>query len=336
MERKLADPTFTDALMLDYGSGKMARFFAQMDAVIPWEQLAGAIADVFDDSEPDKACKGGRPHWPLVMMVKCLLLQKWFGLSDPGLEEMLRDRLSFRRFTGLSLDDATPDETTFVRFRDRLARRGHGSTLFDVVKRVLEERGILLNQGTLVDASVQQASYGRWSRASDEKSDLHTRDKSASATQMYRRTFFGFKGHIATDVQGLVKDWRFDTAATHESRYFDRLTREETVAVWADKAYFDYDRIARLTLRGVFAGIARPRGRNQPHHTPRQKRHNHLVAKVRFVVEHPFAWMKARGWGRARYRGARRNGLDFALNLLAWNLHRSRDLLLAHLALSTA
>src|SRR5437773_7215755 len=103
MERKLADPTFTDALMLDYGSPKMTRFFAQMDAVIPWEQLAGTIADVYDgDSELNKA-KGGRPHWPLVMMVKCLLLQKWFGLSDPGLEEMLRDRLSFRRFVGLSL-----------------------------------------------------------------------------------------------------------------------------------------------------------------------------------------------------------------------------------------
>jgi transposase, IS5 family len=333
MERRLADPTFTDALVLDYGSPKMAKFFGEMDAVIPWGELAAAIEDMYDDSDPSK---GGRPYWPLVMMVKCLLLQKWFGLSDPGLEEMLRDRLSFRRFVGLSLDEDTPDETTFVKFRDRLAEHGHGSTLFDAVKRVLEERGILLHRGTLVDASVQHASYGRWSRATDEKAELHTRDKSASATQMYRRTFFGFKGHIATDTQGLVKDWRFDTAATHESKYFDRLTRDETVAVWADKAYFDYDRVAKLTLRGVFAGIARPRGRNQPHHTPQQKRHNRLVAKVRFVVEHPFAWMKARGWGHARYRGVRRNGLDFALNLLAWNLHRARDLLLAHRALSAA
>jgi transposase, IS5 family len=146
MERQLADPTFTDALMLDYGSPKMAQFFAQMDAVIPWAGLAAAIGDVYDDSDP---ARGGRPHWPLAMMVKCLLLQKWFGLSDPGLEEMLRDRLSFRRFVGLSLDDATPDETTFVKFRARLVERGHGSTLFDAVKRVLEERGILLNRGTL-------------------------------------------------------------------------------------------------------------------------------------------------------------------------------------------
>jgi IS5 family transposase len=133
-----------------------------------------------------------------------------------------------------------------------------------------------------------------------------------------------------------VKDYRFDTAATHESKYFAALTRDEQVAVWADKGYFAYDRVARLRLRGVFAGIARPRFRDEARLTPQQKRHNHLVAQVRFVVEHPFAWMKARGWGRARYRGVGRNGFDFALNLLAWNLHRARDLLLAHRALTAA
>jgi transposase, IS5 family len=269
------------------------------------------------------------------MMVKCVLLQKWFALSDPALEEMLRDRLSFRRFVGLSLDDATPDETTFVRFRARLAERGHGSTLFDAVKRVLAERGVLLKEGTLVDASVQRASYGQWSRSSDEKSDLHTRDKSASATKMYGRTYFGFKGHIATDRHGLVKDWRLDTAAAHQSKHFNALTKDETTAVWADKAYFDYQRVAKLTLRGVFAGIAQRRGRGQERLTPEQKAHNRAVARVRFVVEHPFAWMKARGWGHARYRGLRRNGLDFALTLLAWNLHHAREWLLAQRHLAT-
>jgi IS5 family transposase len=319
--------------MLDYGSPRMTAFFTQMDAVIPWEELAASIADVFDDAEPSK---GGRPHWPLTMMVKCLLLQKWFGLSDPGLEEMLRDRLSFRRFVGLSLDEATPDETTFVKFRARLVERGHGSTLFDAVKRVLAERGVLLNEGTLVDASVQQASRGRWSRATGEKADLHTQDKAASNTRMYGRTYFGFKGHIATDTRGFVTDYRFDTAATHESRYFEALTRHERKAVWADKAYWNYQRMARLRLRGVFPGIGLRRVRGQAHLTPQQKAHNRLVAKVRFVVEHPFAWMKQRGWGRARYRGLARNGFDFALNLLACNLHRARDLLLAQRALATA
>jgi IS5 family transposase len=333
MERKLADPTFTDALMLDYGSPRMARFFAEMDGVIPWGELAASVADVFDDAEPGR---GGRPHWPLVLMVKCLILQKWFGLSDPGLEEMLRDRLSFRRFVGLSLEEATPDETTFVKFRGRLVARGHGSTLFDAVKKLLEERGVIVNQGTLVDASVQQVSRGRWSRAADEGADVHTQDKAASNTRMYGRTLFGFKGHVATDVRGFARDYRFDTAATHESRYFEELTAHEEKAAWADKAYWSIDRVKRLTARGVFAGIGVRRVRGQERLTPQQRAHNRLVAQVRFVVEHPFAWMKARGWGRARYRGLARNGFDFALTLLACNLHRARDPLLAQRALATA
>ena len=349
MERTLAQPTFTDALMLEYGSPKMARFFAEMAAVIPFDQLAAPLRALYADGRVDvesaaaaaaaaaAATRGaGRPHWPLVLMVKCLLLQKWFGLSDPGLEEMLRDRLSFRRFVGLSLDDDTPDETTFVRFRDRLEKHGMQSALFDAVRTLLEDRGVLLNKGTLVDASVQQASKGRYSRSADERSDLHTRDKTASYTRMYGRTYLGFKGHVAADVQGLVKDYRFDTAATHESRYFDRLVAQEATAVYADKAFWDYERIDRLKARGVFPGIGLRRTKNQDELTPEQKAHNKKVNRVRFVVEHPFAWMKNRGWGRAIYRGVRRNGLDFSLRLAAWNLHRARDLLLAYRALNPA
>lgn len=76
------------------------------------------------------------------------------------------------------------------------------------------------------------------------------------------------------------------------------------------------------------------RVRGQAKLTPPQRAHNRLVACVRFVVEHPFAWIKARGWGHARYRGLARNGLDFALSLLACNLHRARDLLLAQRTLA--
>lgn len=348
MERRLAQPTFTDALMLDYGSPKMARFFAEMQSVVPFDELAAPLRSLYADGRVDagagagadasssSSSRGGRPHWPVVLMVKCLLLQKWFGLSDPGLEEMLRDRLSFRRFVGLSLDDATPDETTFVRFRDRLEAQGLQSALFDGVRQLLEDRGVILNRGTLVDASVQQVSKGRYSRSADERSDVHTRDRAASHTRMYGRTYLGFKGYVAADVQGFVRDWRFDTAATHESRYFDRLVKDEQAAVYADRAYWDYARIEALEQRGVFPGIGLRRTRGQAELTPEQRAHNRKVNRVRFAVEHPFAWMKNRGWGHAIYRGARRNGLDFALRLAAWNLHRARDLLLAHRQLNPA
>ncbi|HNQ24853.1 MAG TPA: transposase [Phycisphaerae bacterium] len=87
--------------------------------MIPWDELAAALEDVY----PKRARQdGGRPHRPVVLMIKCLLLQKWFNLSDPQLDEMPRDRISFRRFASLPFEDAPPDETTPVVFRRRLRR----------------------------------------------------------------------------------------------------------------------------------------------------------------------------------------------------------------------
>jgi len=83
---------------------------------------------------------GGASNWPVVMMIKCMMLQKWFNLSDPMLEEMLLDRLSFRRFIGLGIEDNTPDETTFVVFRKRLRKHGHSATLFHKTVEILKKK----------------------------------------------------------------------------------------------------------------------------------------------------------------------------------------------------
>src|SRR4029079_17959359 len=107
MERKNLQPTLRDAAVADLGGPRSAEFFSRAEKLIDWGGLVGALRGLTPEQP-----KGGRPFWPLPLMVRCLLLQKWFGLSDPQLEEMLRDRLSFRRFVGLSLDDATPDETS--------------------------------------------------------------------------------------------------------------------------------------------------------------------------------------------------------------------------------
>ena len=155
-------------------------------------------------------------------MVKCLLLQKWFGLSDPGLEEMLRDRLSFRRFVGLSLDerDARRDDV-----REVPRPPGGARARLDVVRRGAATARGARDPAERGDAGRRQRAAGQprpLEPRSDARADLHTRDKAASNTHMYGRTYFGFKGHIATDVRGFVKDYRFDTAATHESKLLRR------------------------------------------------------------------------------------------------------------------
>jgi len=319
MERQMNNPTFADAATMSLGCPRMAEFFDKCERFIPWQQLADSVADVFASDQG----RGGRPHYPVVMLLKCLMLAKWFGLSDPDVEGMLLDRMSFRRFVGLGLSDDTPDETTFVVFRRRLREAGHASTLFDQALDYLDQQGLVLHEGTLVDATIIEAPKGR----TTDDGLGHSRNKSASFTKKHGRTYHGYKAHVSTDTRGIVTDYVFDTAKVHDSRHMDQLIECEQEGVYADSAYMDQDRKARLTGDGVFCGIIERRVRGQDKLTPEQVKHNRLCAAVRAIVEHPFAWMKGMGHRLARYRGLTRNAFDFACMAVAYNFKRSFSLI---------
>ena len=326
-----------DALVLGLGGPRTMKFLSQCEALIPWDALAASIADVFPGtpragsgecagcargrSARVRGSRGGRPHWPVKLYVKCMMLQKWFGLSDPQLEEQLRDRISFRRFVGLGLAEPTPDETSMVVFRRRLREGGHERTLFNAVGKHLENEGLLLHNGTLVDATIVEAPRGR--RREDRG---HTRDPEASYTRNNDRVYHGYKGHIATDRRGLVKDFRFDTASRHDSQHIDALTKDEKTLVVADSAYMSEERAARLHGKGVCFGVVKRRVRGQSELSPCQQLLNRAWSSIRAVVEHPFAWMRNMGYRRTRYRGLARNALDFGLTAAAYNLKRSFSL----------
>ena len=319
MERPMNAATFADAATMNLGCPRTAEFFAKCDRFIPWQQLADSVADVFVADQG----QGGRPHYPVVMLLKCLMIAKWFGLSDPDLEGMLLDRMSFRRFVGLGMSDDTPDETTFVTFRKRLREAGHAATLFNQALGHLRQQGLVLNEGTLVDATIIEAPKGK---TTDDGLD-HTKDKSASYTKKLGKTYHGYKAHIATDKQGVITDYVFDTARVHDSQHIDQLIEGEQQAVFADSAYMDKDRKTRLEDNDVFCGIIDRRVRGQDELTPEQVKHNRLCAAVRAIVEHPFAWMKNMGYRFARYRGLVRNAFDFACMAIAYNLKRSFSLI---------
>jgi len=321
-ERKNAQGGLIDGLTADLGGPRTGALLDRLDAAIPWNQLAAPIAALPEyRPKPAGENRGGRPAWPALTMLKCVLLAKWFGLSDPQLEECLRDRLSFRRFVGLSLTDATPDETTFVVFRRRLREANLDRRLFEITLGHLDEQGLLVRDGTLVDATIIEQARG--SKRDDGTS---TRDEDASFTKKHGRSYHGYKGHIAADRSALVTDYRFGTAREHDSQRIDELTNKETRMVVADAAYRSVEREARLRERGVACAIAFKRRKGQPELPPALKRLNRMIASVRARVEHPFAWMKQMGCRRVRYRGRRRNELDFALNLIAYNWKRSLSL----------
>ena len=173
------------------------------------ERIAGLIDWVPIESlvRPVRCGEVGRPPYSALSMFKALLLQQWYGLSDPGLEEALLDRVSFRRFCGLALDWATPDETTLCRFRNALKDAQLGEQLFGAIGAQLESVGFLVKKGTLIDATLIESAVRPPPSGSTPK-DIESRsphDADANWTRRGdgRRLFFGYKAHIGVD-QGLA------------------------------------------------------------------------------------------------------------------------------------
>lgn len=310
MERIPTPPTFTDLTLAGLGGPKAAAFFARCDALIPFPRLAASVANIFVEDRPE----GGAPHWPVAQMLKIMFVQKCYGLSDPQTEEALLDRISFRRFVGLSFDDDTPDHSTLWFFRERLEKAGHGSTLFEKTLEMLREQGVLLETGTLIDATLIEAPLG-----GKREDGSRTAQPCATHTAKGNRAYFGYRAHIAADRQGFLTDYIYDTACVSEHTHFDDLAAPETRAVFADSGCRSRERVDKLRGRGVVAGLCHRRVRGQKELTPLQRRFNRLVAGIRAFVEHPFAGIKKMLPRRARYRTLRRNALDFGLCAMIHN-----------------
>jgi transposase, IS5 family len=318
MQRQNLPPSFTDLTVAELGGPKATAFFDICLREIPFDRLAQSIPDIFVEDHSS----GGAPHWPIVTMLKVVFLQKCFALSDPVAEEMLRDRISFRRFVGLSFDDKTPDHSTISTFRKRLRERGHGSTLFEQTLTLLRAKGLVLNSGTLIDASIIEAPLG--GKRGDGSASV---DPQASKTFKSGRVYHGYRVHFATDRRGIVTDFVYDTAAESEHTHFDHLARNEHKLVVADSGCRSKERMARLRDRDVTAALCHRRVRGQSELTPQQRRLNRLIAPIRAFVEHPLAWIKLRlNNRRCRYRGLARNALDFALSAMACNWCKSLSL----------
>lgn len=270
----------------------------------------------------------GRPPYRALAMFKALLLQQWYGLSDPGLEEALSDRVSFRRFCGLALEEATPDETTLCRFRLSLADKGLGEALFAEVSRQLDAAGYLIKTGTLIDASLVQAAVRRPPDGStpkgEESRSPHDPDANWTRTGKGRHIFFGYKIHIGVDQgSGIIRSRMLTPAKVYESEVADDLVMGDERAVYADKAYEKRSRRAALKARGIKDRIQHRRTRSQrvlPHW---QSVRNKLIGRIRTAVERGFSILKGQyGFTRMRYRGLSRCAAHFDLAIIAYNLRR--------------
>jgi IS5 family transposase len=272
---------------------------------------------------PDGA---GRPPYAPLTMFKALLLAQLYGLSDAELEEALNDRVSFRRFVGLHLDDEAPDHSTICRFRNRLIVAGLTERLFAEFDRQLEGRGLVLKQGTMVDATLIEAARRRPPRGAEEEAldpDARFAKKEGKPGSAY-----GYKAHVGVDCgTRLIRSAELTPANVNETVVADRLIRFDEKAVYADKAYAKAERRAQLKARGIKDRIMHKSWGGGPPLTPWQQRRNALIARRRAEVETVFAVLKRRmGYHIARYVGLIKNAAHLLLLALAHNMRRAADL----------
>lgn len=293
---------------------------AKLDRIaelIDWRRLGALLGGVREGAT-------GRPPYPALAMLKALYLQALYDLSDPGLEEALLDRLSFRRFCGFALDGGTPDETTLCRFRAAVAGAGVLEHCFAEINRQLDAQGLMLKKGTIMDASLVKATRNPPGREVGSGGS-HPGEPGADWTRKDGKAYFGYRFHIGIDEgSGLIRRMAFTPARIQDAERADTLVSGDEQAVYADRGYEGRERRARLKAAGIKDRIMHRRHRYMPVLPRWQKRRNALIAKRRAPVEAVFSAMK-RLYGKARTRchSLERNTADFFAFATIYNLRRA-------------
>ena len=294
----MEQPTFAD---VDYESKKRKtrreKFLERMDGLIPWERLEGRIRPFYPTAGR------GRHPYTLSAMLRVHCVQLFYNLSDPGMEDLLYDVESVRRFVGLKLSEPMPDETTILHFRHLLEEHKLGDGLFGEINRHLASQGLRLQEGTIVDASIMEAASSTKNRAGARDPEMHQVKKGNA-------WHFGMKVHIGVDAQtGVVHSVSTTAANVNDVTEAHRLLHGGESQVWGDAGYQGVQKRAENRELGVEWRVAmRPGQRRKLEPGSPGELAEKGKASVRAKVEHPFLYVKRHfGYSKVRYRGLAKN-----------------------------
>jgi len=256
-----------------------------MKQQIDWKPFIPLVESVFQDNDST----GGRPHTNELIVVRSMLLQAWYGLSDPELEFQCHDRLSFRNFLGFP--EQVPDFSTIWRIRDRLKEANVDKQIWDELQRQLDEKGYQVKKGTIQDASFIEADLGKKRYRKEKKAkkngepvqysekQLQHMDKDGSFSVKHGQIHYGYKSHIKLDVdQHLIRDFDVTTASVHDSD-IDLAKSDEVI--YRDKVFTGKQTRAK-------GNGSMKRGILTPHEILRNKR----ICRKRAPGERPFSVIK--------------------------------------------
>ena len=296
------------------------KFLAEMDQVIPWSILLNLIEPVYPKAG------NGRPPYPLKAMLRTHLMQNWFGLSDPAMEEALYEIASMRQFAGLSLTRPIPDETTILNFRRLLEKYELSAEILSRVNAYLTRKGLMLKRGTIVDATIIAAP-------SSTKNAEGERDPEMHQTKKGEQWYFGMKAHIGVDMDsGLVHTVTTTAANVADIEEAEYLLHGKEVVVYADAGYTGADK--RVQRKCLSWQIARKRGTVKAMKEGREKnaieKAEKRKASTRARGEHPFQTLKCKWrYVKTRFKGLAKNTAQIVTLFALGNLYRVRKQLLA-------
>jgi IS5 family transposase len=298
-------PSFSQAEFADKKKvTRREKFLARMEELIPWTQLLAVIEPFYPKGQR------GRPPIGLERMLRVYFLQQWYGLADEALEDALYDSQALQGFARVDLNaEGVPDATTLLKFRRLLETHDLCKGLFSAINADLAARGLLLREGTLVDATLIAAPPST-------KNQKKKRDPEMHQTQKGNQWYFGMKAHIGADRDSKLVHTLVVTAAhvADVTKTAELLHGQET-QVHADAGYTGVEKRAEIVAlaRKIDWQIAGKRGQIKAMVEGAQKEALKAVEKakasVRAFVEHPFHIVKNLfGHRKVRYRGLAKNG----------------------------
>ena len=308
-------------------------FLEKMEHVVPWSRLVEVIEPYYPKSGAHAHVRGrGRPPIGIERMLRMYCLQQWYGLADEAVEDAVYDSQALSSFMGIDTSrEGVPDATTLMKFRHLLEDNDLTKAMLVEVNAMLLERGLLMTQGTLVDATLIAAP-------SSTKNTDHARDPEMHQTKKGNAWHFGMKAHIGVDRDsGLVHTLVSTAANVSDISQTPELLHGQETEMWADAGYVGVDKredmqaalIKNEQTDTLKLHIAKRRSSIAKMAEGWQKTmaqaYEKLKAQVRAKVEHPFHVIKNLfHYKKARYKGIDKNDCQLNMLFALSNLYRVR------------
>lgn len=283
----------------------------------------------------------GSLAYPPIKMFKILLLQRFYELSDPAMEENLYDRISFQQFTGFSVSEDIPDHSTICRFRNRLIETNTYEKVFYEFNRQIESLGLMVKTGTMVDATVIESSRRPRKKKEEvvidrdeddhpqiEETAVYSDDAEAKFLKKGDKLYYGYKAHVGVDgKEGFIRGGHVTSANKSDSGQLEEVIMEcgvvEDERIGADKGYDGKANREVLKNHGLKDGIQRKKKKNKEE-THWNKLRNRMIASVRYIVERTFGSLKRQyKLNRFRYVGIEKAQMEFLLVSMCYNIKKA-------------